>query len=278
LKSLSNLATRNRFCTEKQLRVAVEQTLSQLNRIPQCLLVMSIGSHSQMAQNARRIVEAKDLYDVLQLGHDVTPEDIKKAYHRTSKMVHPDKNKARQSDEAFKRVGEAFRTLSDPGQKQVYDLGLETASEHRTEVATRGAMNAHLRVCAGSAAGSSGVAVEQAAGHEAVDPIEGFHCWMAAGVAAGVAAQRSQLHAHNAQLQAHNAQLQAHNAQLQAQNHQMHIQTMQLQAQNEQLQRQATGLQHVMQPLVDRVRALEDDAEAGGRRQRPRGFHSRVGL
>jgi hypothetical protein len=154
--------------------------------------LLKFGWHSEMARTARRIVEAKDLYDVLQLGHGVTPVDVKKAYHRTSKMVHPDKNKARQSDEAFKRVGEAFHTLSDPGQKQVYDRGLETVCEHRTEVPTRGVMDAHLRVrpqrpttCAWSAAGWSGVAAEQA-GHEAAYPIAGSH-WMAAGVAAGVA-------------------------------------------------------------------------------------------
>ena len=225
--------------------------------------ILRFGWHSEMAQTARRIVEAKDLYAVLQLGHDVTPEAVKKAYHRTSKLVHPDRNKARLSDEAFKRVGEAFHTLNDPGQKQVYDLGLKAACEYCTEVTTRGAMDAHLRVCpqrpttcAGSAAGCgwSGVAAEQA-GHEAACPIAGFQ-WMAAGVAARVAAQ--------------NSQLQAHNTQLQAQNHQMHIQTMQLQAQNEQLQRQGTALQHALQPLVGRVRALEDEAEADGRRQRQR--------
>ena len=247
---------------EKSLQMGSEDAQRLVDHI------LRFGWHSEMAQTARRIVEAKDLYDVLQLGHDVTPEDVKKAYHRTSQMVHPEKNKARLSDEAFKRVGEAFHTLSDPGQKQVYDRVLEATCDHCAEVTTRGAMDAHLRACpqrpatcAGSAAGCgwSGVAAEQA-GHEAACPIAGFQ-WMAAGVAARVAAQ--------------NSQLQAHNTQLQAQNHQMHIQTMQLQAQNEQLQRQVTALQHAMQPLVGRVRELEDDAEreAGGRRQRPRGWN-----
>jgi curved DNA-binding protein CbpA len=254
--------------------------------------LLKFGWNSEMARTARRIVEARDLYDVLQLGHDVTPEDVKKAYHRTSKMVHPDKNKARQSDEAFKRVGEAFHTLSDPGQKQVYDRGLETVCKHRTEVTTRGVMDAHLRVRPQRPSPTpfsrsddwSGVAAAVQAGHEAACPTSGSH-WMAAGVAAGVAtgvavrpvavrpvavAVVAARVAQDPQLQAHNAQLQAHNAQLFAQNHQMHTHTVQLQAQNEQLQRQVTGLQLVMQPLVDRVRALENDAEAGGRRQRSR--------
>ena len=89
--------------------------------------IRKFGDDSEMAATARRIIEAADLYAVLQLAYDATPEDVKKAYHRTSKMVHPDKNKSRLSDDAFKRVGEAFKTLSDPRQKQVYDL---KRSEH----------------------------------------------------------------------------------------------------------------------------------------------------
>ena len=89
--------------------------------------ISKFGDASEMAATARRIIEAADLYAVLQLAHDATPEDVKKAYHRTSKIVHPDKNKSRLSDDAFKRVGEAFKTLSDPRQKQVYDL---KRSEH----------------------------------------------------------------------------------------------------------------------------------------------------
>ena len=84
--------------------------------------IRKFGDASEMAATARRIIEAADLYAVLQLAYDATPEDVKKAYHRTSKIVHPDKNKSRLSDDAFKRVGEAFNTLSDPRQKQVYDL------------------------------------------------------------------------------------------------------------------------------------------------------------
>ena len=73
--------------------------------------IRKFGDDSEMAATARRIIEAADLYAVLQLAHDATPDDVKKAYHRTSKIVHPDKNRSRLSDEAFKRVGEAFNTL-----------------------------------------------------------------------------------------------------------------------------------------------------------------------
>lgn len=92
--------------------------------------IRKFGDDSEMAATARRIIEAADLYDVLQLTHDATPDDIKKAYHRTCKVVHPDKNRSRLSDEAFKRVGEAFTTLSDPWQKQVYDNTIHLPPPH----------------------------------------------------------------------------------------------------------------------------------------------------
>ena len=102
---------------QKSLRILESDDAQQLVEH-----IRKFGDASEMAATARRIIEAADLYAVLQLAHDATPEDVKKAYHRASKMVHPDKNKSRLSDDAFKRVGEAFNTLSDPRQKQVYDL------------------------------------------------------------------------------------------------------------------------------------------------------------
>lgn len=87
--------------------------------------IRKFGDGSEMAATVRLVMEAPDLYAVLQIARDAMPGDVKKAYHLASKMVHPDKNRARLSDEAFKRVGEAFNTLSDPGQKQVYDLKQE---------------------------------------------------------------------------------------------------------------------------------------------------------
>ena len=172
----------------------------------------------QMDATTRRVMGAVDLYAVLQLGHDdVTPEAVKKAYHRTSKVVHPDKNKSRLSDDAFKRVGEAFSTLSDPKRKQVYDLGLKATCNHCAGVTARGAMDAHLRACprrpttcAWAAAGCvwSGVPAEQAA-HQAMCPI-GFAVFQFQQMAQQVAAQNYLLQAqHQAQHQGqHQGQLQ----------------------------------------------------------------------
>lgn len=58
-------------------------------------------------------------YETLGLIETATPEEIKKAYRKLASQHHPDKG----GDTAmFQRVEEAYRILSDPQQRQQYDL------------------------------------------------------------------------------------------------------------------------------------------------------------
>ncbi|HYO33414.1 MAG TPA: molecular chaperone DnaJ [Nocardioidaceae bacterium] len=64
-----------------------------------------------------------DLYDVLGVSHDASPEQIKKAYRTLARQLHPDVNPDEATQERFKEVTRAYDVLSDPKKRQMYDLG-----------------------------------------------------------------------------------------------------------------------------------------------------------
>lgn len=62
------------------------------------------------------------LYEILGISEEgPTQKGIKKAYFKMSKKTHPDKEGG--SEEAFKEVAEAYRILSDPSLREMYDNG-----------------------------------------------------------------------------------------------------------------------------------------------------------
>ncbi|KAL4589762.1 hypothetical protein LXL04_002672 [Taraxacum kok-saghyz] len=68
------------------------------------------------------IKRKKDYYDILGLEKSCTVDDIRKAYRKLSLKVHPDKNKAPGSEEAFKKVSKAFQCLRVDEYRKQYDL------------------------------------------------------------------------------------------------------------------------------------------------------------
>jgi molecular chaperone DnaJ len=64
-----------------------------------------------------------DLYEILGVAHDATPEEIKKAYRRLARELHPDVNPDTETQERFKEVTLAYDVLSDPKKREMYDLG-----------------------------------------------------------------------------------------------------------------------------------------------------------
>ncbi len=59
-----------------------------------------------------------DLYELLEIPRDATPEDIKRAYRQQARRHHPD---AGGDAETFKQITHAFQVLSDPDKRVRYD-------------------------------------------------------------------------------------------------------------------------------------------------------------
>ncbi|KZV31271.1 dnaJsubfamily B member 1 [Dorcoceras hygrometricum] len=65
---------------------------------------------------------AIDYYSVLELSRNATNDDVKKSYRRLAMIWHPDKHFDKQEAEAkFKQISEAYRVLSEPDKRQIYD-------------------------------------------------------------------------------------------------------------------------------------------------------------
>jgi len=67
------------------------------------------------------MMKKKDYYDLLDVAKDVSEEDLKKSYKKLAMKYHPDKNKSPHAEEVFKKVGSAFKILSDKEKRAFYD-------------------------------------------------------------------------------------------------------------------------------------------------------------
>lgn len=64
----------------------------------------------------------RDYYEVLGVGKNATPDELKKAYRKLALQYHPDRNPGdKEAEEKFKEAAEAYDVLSNPDKKARYD-------------------------------------------------------------------------------------------------------------------------------------------------------------
>lgn len=70
-----------------------------------------------------------DYYEILGVPRDASPEQIKKAYRRLARELHPDvAGTGPGSEDRFKDVSRAYDVLGNPEKRRAYDMGADPAS------------------------------------------------------------------------------------------------------------------------------------------------------
>ena len=73
-----------------------------------------------------RGIAVSDHYDTLGVTREASQDEIKRAYRKLARELHPDVNP--EAEDRFKEVAAAYEVLSDPQRRQRYDLGVDGAA------------------------------------------------------------------------------------------------------------------------------------------------------
>ncbi|XP_045481786.1 J domain-containing protein CG6693-like [Harmonia axyridis] len=79
---------------------------------------------SSFKENCEKYFGTADFYEVLEVAKDASQKEIKKAYHKLSLLVHPDRvddSQKLEATEKFKVLGKIHSILQDENKRKIYD-------------------------------------------------------------------------------------------------------------------------------------------------------------
>jgi hypothetical protein len=75
-----------------------------------------------------------DYYRILGVTPAADESDIRRAYRRKAKAVHPDVQSHTAANEAFQLINEAYHTLIDPEKRRMYDIRMKYVGWYDAEI------------------------------------------------------------------------------------------------------------------------------------------------
>ena len=66
---------------------------------------------------------ARDYYGILGVGKDASDQELKRAYRKLARELHPDVNPDESAQERFREISSVYEVLTDPEKRRIVDLG-----------------------------------------------------------------------------------------------------------------------------------------------------------
>ena len=90
---------------------------------------------------------ARDYYGLLGVSKGASDSEIKRAYRKLARELHPDINPDEAAQARFQEISVAYEVLSDPEKRRIVDLGGDPLAIRRQRRATASAASAGLATC-----------------------------------------------------------------------------------------------------------------------------------
>lgn len=84
-----------------------------------------------------------DFYETLGVSRKASQQELRSAYRKLARKYHPDVSQSVEANQTFARISEAYRVLSNPESRQLYDLGgsdFLSARKHTQDIRVRRAV------------------------------------------------------------------------------------------------------------------------------------------